>query len=204
MGYEPRFRLLPWKRAYRTVAEGEAAMLFTFTKNPEREKDFFFTDALAEIEVIFFKRKADKITWETFDELKNYRIGYVDGYNYGSSFMEAIREKKFSRPDMLGASEMADYQQFLKLSGKRIDLAVCVKSEGLHLIRNNAPAFDDLDYIDKPVGPARGFFCGFSRKWPDAKSLRDRFDKEYGKFKAEGKKAAIFDKYGISASAAPC
>ena len=198
MGYEPNVRVLPWNRAYQTAADGEAAMLITFSKSPEREQDFFFTNGLIYIEVMFFKRKADKITWETLDDVKDYRIGYVDGYNYGKTFMDAIQQNVFNKTDVIPASETVDYQQLTKLVNNRIDLAVCPKTQCTRIITMHSPELDSLDYIDKSIGPKREFYGGFSKKWPNAEALRDQFNEELKKFIAEGKRDPIFDKYELS------
>lgn len=98
MGYEADIQLLPWNRAYHRAASGEAAILYTFSKNAQREDHFFFTDGLASIEIVFFKRKSDSITWEELTDVKDLRIGYVDGYNYGDTMMEALRQAATLHP----------------------------------------------------------------------------------------------------------
>jgi len=186
MGYEANIRILPWNRAYAEAADGKAALLFTFSKNAEREKNFFFTDPLASIEVVFFKRKTDNITWDVLSDVKNYRIGYVHGYNYGRTFMDAIQESVFNKTDLIAASTTADYQQLLKLATHRIDLAVCPIKQCTHIITMNLPKFSNLDYIDKSIGPARDFYGGFSKQWPNAEAMRDQFNNELKKLKIEG------------------
>lgn len=197
MGYKADIRLLPWNRAYQAAADGDVAMLFTFSKSAEREKEFFFTDGFAFIEVMFFKRKADNITWETLDDVKDYRIGYVEGYNYGKTLMDAIQNNTFNNTDIIAASATVDYQQMLKLANNRIDLAVCPKTQCSRIIKMNSPELDSLDYVNKSIGPKRDFYAGFSKKWPDAEALRDQFNVELEKFKAEGKLDAVFKKYEL-------
>lgn len=197
MGYEADIKLLPWNRAYQSAADGEAAMLFTFSKSAEREQDFFFTDGFAFIEVVFFKRKADNIMWDTLSDVKDYRIGYVEGYNYGETLMTAIQNNAFNNTDVIAASVTVDYQQMLKLVNNRIDLAVCPKTQCTRIIKMNSPELDSLDYVDKSIGPKRDFYGGFSKKWPDAEALRDQFNVELEKFKADGKLDVIFRKYEL-------
>lgn len=197
MGFEANIRLLPLKRAYQEAAAGNVALLMTFARNPEREKDLFFTDSLASIEVVFFKRKADHIAWNVLSDVKDFRVGYVQGYDYGSTMMGAIEQNTFNRLDAIAASETADYQQLLKLLHDRIDLAVCPKTQCTRIIRINSPKLDDLDYIDKLIGPAREFYAGFSKQWPNAEALRDRFNENLKHLRAEGTIDSIFKKYGI-------
>ncbi|GAK58126.1 putative amino acid ABC transporter [Candidatus Vecturithrix granuli] len=198
MNFEPNVKLLPLNRAYETAASGKAAMLFTFSKNPEREKELFFSDGIIYIEVVFFKRKSDNITWNMLEDVKDYRIGYVDGYYYGSTFMEALQQKKFNKTDAIPASETVDYQQLTKLTNNRIDLAVCPKTQCTRIIKMYSPELDGVDYIDKSIGPVREFYAGFSKKWPNAEALRDQFNEELKKLIAEGTRDNIFKKYDIA------
>lgn len=73
MGLEAHIKLLPLNRAYEEAANGKVALLMTFARNAEREKDLYFTDSLASIEVVFFKRRADNITWNVLSDVKDYR-----------------------------------------------------------------------------------------------------------------------------------
>lgn len=191
MGYEADIQMLPWNRAYAVAAEGSAALLFTFSKSAERERDFFFTDRLASVEVVFFKRKTDNITWDVLSDFRNYRIGYVQGYNYGSTFMDAIQQNVFKKTDLIGASTTVDYQQLIKLANHRIDLVVCPKKQCTHIITMNSPQFSNLDYIDKSIGPAREFYGGFSKKWPNAETMRDQFNTALKKVIIEGEAGLI-------------
>jgi polar amino acid transport system substrate-binding protein len=198
MGYEADIRLLPWNRALKMAMAGEAALLYTFSKSAEREGQFFFTDGFASVEVVFFKRKTDDIFWNVLSDVGDYRVGYVEGYNYGTSLMEALRKKTFKKTDVIGASTTVDYRQMLKLANGRIDLAVCPKTQCSWIIKKNSPQFDGVDYIDKRIGSPRAFYGGFSKKRPGAEALRDRFNQEYRKFVQEGGRDAILNKYGIA------
>jgi ABC-type amino acid transport substrate-binding protein len=146
---------------------------------------------------MFFKRKADNIMWNTLDDVKDYRIGYVEGYNYGKTLMDAIQSNTFNNTDVIAASATVDYQQMVKLVNNRIDLAVCPKTQCTRIIKMNSPELDGLDYVNKSIGPKRDFYGGFSKKWPDAEALRDQFNAELEKFKADGKLDAIFRKYEL-------
>ena len=60
-----------------------------------------------------------------------------------------------------------------------------------------SPALDQLDYIDKSIGPPRQFFAGISKRWPGAEVLRDRYNTAYRRFVEDGGKAIIFKKYEL-------
>ena len=197
MGHKANIKLLPWNRAYQKSAGGDASMLITFSKSAERQKEFFFTDSLAIIEVVFFKRKEDDITWNVLSDLKEYRIGCVVGYNYGSTMMNAIKNGTLTNIDFIPATPNVDYLQMKKLALKRLDLAVCPKLQCSEIIRMHRPEFAGLDYIDKPIGPARDFYGGFSKKWPKAEALRDQFNEKLKEVRNEGIVDRIFQKHHV-------
>ena len=61
--------------------------------------------------------------------------------------------------------------------------------------------FKNITYVNKPIGiqEPRAFYVGFSKKWPDAKGLRDRFNIALKEFisKPSNPRKKIFDKYGV-------
>jgi len=197
MGYKMDVKLFPWERAYVTAKNGDAAILYAFSKSPEREKDFYFTDPIYNIQDVFFKRKKADISWRKMDDLKMYKIGATSGYNYPSIFLNAMKEKRIN-VELLDASKTPQLQHLRKLKLKRVDLVICEVNLCNYLIIKHREEFSDIDFIDKSIGPVRTFHVGFSKKWPGAKKLRDEFNKKLKKFKANGEHKPIFKKYGIT------
>nr|WP_255490737.1 transporter substrate-binding domain-containing protein [Spartinivicinus marinus] len=194
MGYQPNVRTLPWKRAYHTAAQGKAAILFTFTQNEQRKREFYFTDMILPIADVFFKKKSKQIQWETLADLANYRIGYTDGYNYHSSFLRAIANKAFIARKS-PALEHPELQHLKNLYNDRIDLIICEVNVCLFHLRNNPEWQAVIDYIPKPIGPIRSFHAGISKAWPNSEKLLKQFNAAYRNFKKQGKRKAILTKY---------
>ncbi|MDE1463348.1 substrate-binding periplasmic protein [Spartinivicinus poritis] len=194
MGYQPNVRTLPWKRAYHTAAQGKAAILFTFTQNEQRKKEFYFTDMILPIADVFFKKKSKQIQWETLADLANYRIGYTDGYNYHSSFLRAIANKEFIARKS-PALEHPELQHLKNLFNDRVDLIICEVNVCLFHLRNNPRWQAVIDYIPKAIGPIRSFHAGISKAWPNSEALLKQFKAAYQKFKKAGKRKAILTKY---------
>ena len=174
MGYEAKIDIYPSKRGKQLAERGKLAGIFAFTKKPERLTKYHFPRPLGTIRDVFFKRKDRSIHWEKMDDLKPYLIGATETYNYAPVFLNAIREKRIHTEMVV--SQTPEILHLRKLVGKRIDLAICEISLCRFIIKNNAPAFDDLDYIDQTIGPVRTFHLGISRKWPDSKELTMKFD----------------------------
>lgn len=196
--YLPDIQVLPWTRAQEDARNGTVAAIFSLTRNPQREKDFFFSDPLSTVKDVLFKRKDRDITWETMDDLAKYRIGISSGYQYDPVFMEAVRNKRLKTNALSGDS--LELRQLGMLKSGRVDLIICEISVCTHLIRSNSPVYDMIDYIDRPVGRERFYYIGFSKQWPGARELAEKFNAELARFVEEGGRKAVFEKYGVVSS----
>ncbi|MDZ4262486.1 MAG: transporter substrate-binding domain-containing protein [Pseudomonadota bacterium] len=196
MGYEPEIKALPWARAQLIAQNGQVAAIYGMAKNPEREQVYYFSDPISTVEDVFFKLKSKSISWQTLDDLKDYRVGYSNGYGYIAPFWAAVKNNKFKGASQL-SGENLELRQLQELRLGRIDIAVCEVTVCNYLIQTNAPQFDMIVYIDQPLGGVRTYHIGFSKKWPGAEKLAKQFNVELAKFIAEGKRRAIFEKYGV-------
>nr|WP_268967670.1 transporter substrate-binding domain-containing protein [Zooshikella ganghwensis] len=194
IGYTPEVTILPWKRAYKEAAEGHFAILFSFTKNEERIKQFLFTDFLIKIADVFFKRKELDITWNELTDLQNYVIGYTDGYNYAPVFLEAIHSGSFIAHKS-PALETPEKQHLKNLFHKRVDLIICEIHQCKFYLGQNKKWKNAIDYIPKPIGKVRTFHAGVSRAWPNAEELLNQFNRQYQKIKQTGLRKKIVHKY---------
>ncbi|MBU2713406.1 substrate-binding periplasmic protein [Zooshikella harenae] len=194
IGYTPEVTILPWKRAYKEAAEGSFAILFTFTQNEERIKQFLFTDYLIKIADVFFKRKENNITWNKLSDLKKYVVGYTDGYNYDPIFLNAITNKSFIARKS-PALESPEKQHLKNLFHKRVDLIICEIHQCKFYLGQNKDWQQVIDSIPKPIGKTRTFHAGISRAWPNAEELLKQFNSQYRKIKKSGLRKKIVLKY---------
>lgn len=196
-GYTADIRILPWPRAQKYVQDGVMAATFSFTKNSDREKFYYFSDPLSVVKDVFFKRKNLEITWNSLDDLKDYRIGASNGYSYAPDFMKAIKDQKFKEVQILSGDNL-ELRQLHKLKNGRIDIFICEVSVCQYLIKTHGDEFEMINFIDKPIGEIRPFYIGFSKKWSGSKELVSQFNIELKKFSDEGKRNLIFEKYGVT------
>ncbi|MCP4021146.1 MAG: amino acid ABC transporter substrate-binding protein [Desulfobacteraceae bacterium] len=199
LGYVPKIKMLPWKRALLMTQKGEFAGIYSLTKTPEREKDYHFSNQLTTVRDVFFKLKKNNIEWSALDDLKDFRIGASSGYGYPPEFMTALKEKKFKQIQMLNGDDL-ELRHLKRLIIDRIDMAICEVSVCQYLIKIHAPEFDTIDFIDTTIGEERGYYIGFSKLWPGAQRIAKDFNDELAKFIAQGKRKKIFKKYGITSS----
>lgn len=194
MGYEPAISVHPWKRIQAEGRAGKYALIYTFTKNPEREKYFYFSNPISAIRDVFFKRKDRNIQWDTLEDLAPLIVSASDGYNYHESFNRAAKSQLFNMNWVLG--DHPELTHLKLLQAERVDLAICEVSVCQFLIRRN-PKFNQIDFINKSIGPVRTFHVGFSKAWPGAEQLAETFNRTLKAFVATGKRDEILKKYGI-------
>jgi polar amino acid transport system substrate-binding protein len=195
MGYKPVFQILPWQRAQVMIEEGKAAGIYTYTQTPERLAAAYYSNPVSFTSDVLFKRKDDAITWKTFADLRPYRVGASERYNYPKDFLEAAQQGVFTLEYVYG--ENANLQNLKKLKAHRIDLFICNPDVCGFIIKTKAPEFDDLDYAATLVAPLRTFHVGFSKKWPNSKEIRKEFNKIFDEFLKSGELQQIYDRYGI-------
>jgi polar amino acid transport system substrate-binding protein len=143
VGYGVKLEFVPWARGLAGAKEGTFDGLFTAWYRKDREQWFVFSAPLPPNEIVFYKRKEDNIKFNSFDDLKSYKIGVVRGYSNPHGFKEAN----------LGIEEVTtDMQNLVKLAKNRIDLALMDKALGQYIIRTEIPEHaNKLEWIDPPV-----------------------------------------------------
>jgi len=197
MGITPKIFMVPFKRADEKTREGQYAAYYTFTKNADREKYYYFSDPISAVQDFIFFKKSKKISWDKYEDLINYSLGYSSKYNYDKKFLSTVKEKY---PIL---HENNEKHLLSLLVNNRFDMIICEVSVCSYLIKENPVEFGNIDYFKKPVGipEPRAFYIGFSKKWVDAEKIRDEFNIALKKFVSKPNKPRkkIFDKYG-----APC
>jgi polar amino acid transport system substrate-binding protein len=195
MGYTPTFTIYPTKRAQFEAAKGKFAGIFMLTKNTRRLDAFYYADPLCDIRDVFYKLKTSDITWNTLEDLAAYRVGATGGYNYASVFLKAIEEKKINS-DMVTGNQ-PELRHLQKLTARKIDMFICEISVCQHIIQQQSPAFDAVDFINKPIGPIRTFHVAFSKKYPGSEKLRDNFNNALAELVEVGVVQNILKKHNV-------
>ncbi|WP_250659263.1 substrate-binding periplasmic protein [Alkalimarinus coralli] len=198
MGYQADIYSHPWKRILTEAKSGKYALIYTFTRNEEREKYFYFSDPISAIRDVFFKQADRAIQWDTLDDLRPFIVSASEGYNYHESFNNAAKEGVFKVSWTLGHEPELTHLKLLKAG--RVDLAICEVSVCQFLIRKYPDEFSNIDFIDRSVGSTRAFYAGFSKAWPGSKALVKAFNKALGDLVASGKRDEILKRYGVESS----
>jgi len=193
VGYKPSFYIRPWKRILAEGKLGKYALIFSLTKNKEREANFYFSDPINAVRDVFFKRKDRQIQWNTLEDVAHLIVSASEGYNYSNSFMLASKYKISRMSWVVG--DRPEMKHLSLLQSGQVDIAICEIHVCLHLIRSNPDKFNQLDYIDKSIGPKRYFHAAISKNWPNSKKLLKAFNQSLMKFIKSGKRDKILRKY---------
>lgn len=89
-----KYTFLPPGRALLVAANGDFQATLGWVKTEERERDFYFSEPIAEAPLVFFHLKNFPFSWNTYDDLEGVLIGTVIKYNYGDEFETALKAGK--------------------------------------------------------------------------------------------------------------
>jgi len=76
---ENQIQLMSWADAYQITQERNNTVLFSTIRLPERENQFLWVGPIGTSQKVIFAKKDRAINISRFDDLKQYRIGYVKG-----------------------------------------------------------------------------------------------------------------------------
>ena len=194
MGINPILHFLVFKRAYWDTKYGKFTGYFALTKTPERLKDFYFSDPISSVLNVLFKLKSKDISWDSYQDLADFKLGLTDQYYYDPYFLATIKSQEAISGDN-------PEERLLKmLINKRVDMVICEISVCNYIVSKNKELRNKIDFINKPIGAPEPlyFHLTFSKKWPEAKQLRDDFNKALKTYvnRPEQPRKAAMEKYG--------
>lgn len=203
MGHTPKLKMMPWVRVQRDAKYGDLDLIFSLVSNPEREKDYHFSDPINSVRNVLFKRRGESIEWNKFSDLDKYEIGTSGGYAYAKDFNDYLASNMNHVQVVMGTAP--EFNNLKKLAAKRIDLFICEVSVCRYLINKykaSDPDFERIDYIDKTVGNVDMFRAGFPKsldavKDAESKALRDQFNAALDAFTKTGKRTEILRRYNM-------
>ena len=131
-GLAAEITFLPWKRAYEQARAGDFDGTFAWSRESDRERDFYYSDPIFSDSMVFFHLKQMPFEWETMDDLKGLRIGCTLGYNYGDAFRAAEKAGKLTIDWV-----PKDMQNFRKLLRERVALVPLEAPAGYYILRNH-------------------------------------------------------------------
>ncbi len=187
-GIKVEYGFFPWKRSLWMAQAGEWDGAVGWETNAEREKDFYVSKEVWSAPWVFFHLKAHPFDWNTFDDLKNIRIGGTLEYMYTQEFLDAERAGKIT-VDRVSADE----QNIKKLLYKRIDVFPQLLDIGYWQLQQTAPESVDLvTHHPKSFGKhTEQLFL--TKKRERSKELTEIFNRGLQRLKDSGKYDLYFE-----------
>ena len=189
-GWRVEFRVRPWARCLEEVRNGEADGMFSMYRIAERDRIFLFTTVplyVAEEHAYVAKGQAfDARHWR--EALRNKRVGVVNGSYHGTAFAAAEAEHLFASVERVNSTESL----MAMVEAGRLD-AVFTTNE----LMDHAEAETGKRVAIERTTPAIELmptFLAFTRK-RDFTALRDAYDAELRKMKADGRYDALLKRY---------
>lgn len=181
-GIEVRFVFRPWNRAYQEAAKGNAngsAIWSTSPRDTDRNRRFYFTDAIFEGESVFFHLKSRPFTWNGYAQLRGMTIGGNTGYEYAFERDPQIRVDKSAASDELN---------FQKLLAGRFPLFAENLDVGLYVMRHALPPDQAalITWDARPYNRPR-YFVMLSKMDPASPRYVQAFNRGLQKLKDSGR-----------------
>ena len=190
---ECAFKMYPWRRAYQLAERGQADGIFVLQRLPEREKDFYFTDAVIGSSFGVFAQTTSRLRYSAPWDLDGYMVGV-----YGPSATSAAAEEIVRAAS--GANlvlEVDNPTVFKKLAGGRYGnrSAVVMNTDvGRYLLNQNRITgiefAGEVKKIEYSIGLSK-------RKLTQAQF--ERFNSAVRELSQNGTIDAIVEKYGMTA-----
>lgn len=130
-GIPVSYGFFPWSRAKRLAEKGLWDGSVAWTCRPELLENFHFSDPIVAHHYVLFHQTETDFDWKTVDDLKPYRIGLTQDYNYGNEFEKAVADDEI-RTEMT----TSDASNFRKLAAGRIDLFPMEPAVGMAMLKN--------------------------------------------------------------------
>lgn len=180
---DTKFEFYPWKRTYVVAKTTKNDATGFWLKTKQREKDFYFSDAVFSIKNKLIYKKGKNIEFNSIQDLKKYKIAITRGYSYTPEIDEMIENSKLNvyvvNNDLAGLKQLAKKQNF--------DAFLCSFNVAKDLIKNKFSPneqkmfeFSANDVFSKDV------FLMVSKQHKDAETILNTFNKGLQQLKNDG------------------
>jgi polar amino acid transport system substrate-binding protein len=179
--YEVEIRFIEWKKALEVTQTGSYDALLGAYFTRERADHYYFSAPIAQARTGFFKRKDKKIRFKKLEELKDYKIGVVEGY---------ATSKKFDAADYLDKVKVKNLDEGLKkLYNEEIDLMADSRAVGkyrLKILEKEIPGIRKKIEFIRPVLAMNKLYVAVSKNATNAHRKLMDFNRGFRKIYFNG------------------
>ncbi|WP_108651217.1 substrate-binding periplasmic protein [Dongshaea marina] len=185
-----RITIYPWAKAEQMVFNGKLDILYSASPSENRHRYCYLPDEpIIKSPWVFFIRKQDeaRLNYQSFDSLKEHRVGVVRGYSYTPQLWDFLR--KHSNYKLVNT----DQQAFTKLALGRFDYIISELYVGLSIMKEMEISHKLMPITDKPIKET-GLYYLFSKKTMSPEFVAE-FSSELKKFKTTSAYQKLYQKY---------
>ena len=188
LGYDPKWRMMPWKRAQHEVREGNADAILDISINDQRRQTYHYpSEPLSHSETVLFYRKSQPFPFTRIEDLRGLRIGISAGYSYGNDeFKAANYFERWPCPAIEAC--------LLMLEHGRVDMLPINRRVGLYTIRQLG-LNDRIAHHDTQLSSGE-LYLAFART-PALADLAKRFSEALQQFKQSDDYLHLLYRYGL-------
>lgn len=178
-GIDVSIDFMPFARALRQSQQAQYVGLIAAWYDDERAEHFYYSQPLYANQIVFFKRKAQPVSYHDYTDLarQGLRLGLVQGYLQPPGLLE-------SQPNLVQVA--TDEQAFLMLAKGRVDLVPADKLNGLYLLQNKLPHYaDSIDWLT-PALEQRPMYLLLAKQDPRSEMLIQQFNTGLNELRQSG------------------
>lgn len=150
-GGTPQIEPQPWVRVQDMLERGEVDAAFQFVGRADRFEKYIMVGPFRTGQTVFAARPGHGIRWRDLADLRNYRIGTIRGYTYGTAFdNDATLTKEAAAGDYSQLVRMLAAQRFDLVIGDRETLSYFARRNTLRLDMLSPPLAEVPRYIAVP------------------------------------------------------
>ena len=172
-GNSVKIEFFPWNRAVDMARNNkDYVAYFPEYHAKAKEAECLYSDPVGVSPLVLVERKADPVTWHSYDDLAGRKIGVVKGYLNTEELDARIASKVLAVDHALD-----DARNILKLAAGRVDAAVIDLNVFNYLVKNDASvkaAAGPLQVNAKFLEDKKLFVC-FTRS-PEGDTARQAFN----------------------------
>ena len=174
------YKYFPWKRSFEGTKKGNYAGTFPWYGTDERKSDFYLVkEPVITAKTVFFHMKDVDFKWDTYEDLKKYKVGGTLGYSDTT-----LLQKNGINVDV-APNEKSNYK---KLLAGRIDIVPSTMIVGYNIINNMFTPAKAALFTNHPKALINAdMFMLISKKIPNGHELADKFGKGLKKLKESGR-----------------
>ncbi|MDE1461338.1 substrate-binding periplasmic protein [Spartinivicinus poritis] len=175
---------MPWKRAYIEAKEGRFDGSLIWSLDPDREKEFFFSDIIIHGRSVLFHLKSMPFDWKDYSDFVSVKVGGVIGYKYQ---FESNKDIKIER----AYSEIAIFKMLLN---RRVDILPSDLDAGYAILYSNFSE-DEVKNVTHHPRPynTTTYHLILSKKVKQNEKIIKLFNTGLKKLKASGKYDTYFE-----------